>query len=198
MMRGTSRGAYFVVKFVLLSSLSISNDQKQDLSSVTMVQITLPDQQATQNLGYRLGQLLPAGSILLLNGDLGSGKTTFVQGLGQGLGITDLIVSPTFTLICEYPEGRLPLYHLDLYRLQPEEVAELYLEAYWQGQEHALGIVAIEWAERLNELPTAFLQIDLDIVDAARQVRLRAHGSLYQPILEQLEFVLPDLTQPRE
>ena len=79
---------------------------------------------------------LPPDTILLLKGDLGAGKTTLVQGIGigGGLGITDAIVSPTFTLINEYPEGRLPLYHLDLYRLEPAEVRSLYLEKYWEGR----------------------------------------------------------------
>ncbi|MGB5596008.1 MAG: tRNA (adenosine(37)-N6)-threonylcarbamoyltransferase complex ATPase subunit type 1 TsaE, partial [Crocosphaera sp.] len=87
--------------------------------------LILPNFEATKALGQQLGQNLPEGSVLLLKGDLGAGKTTLVQGIGEGLGITDPIVSPTFTLINEYNQGRLPLYHLDLYRLQPEEVVEL-------------------------------------------------------------------------
>jgi len=71
------------------------------------------------------------------------------------------IVSPTFTLINEYTEGRLPLYHLDLYRLQPSQVESLNLESYWEGVEMPLGIVAIEWAERLEYKPTSFMSIHL-------------------------------------
>src|SRR3712207_9003146 len=100
-----------------------------------MTKIFLADAQATRSLGVKLGQSLSAGSVILLQGDLGAGKTTLVQGIGAGLGITDSIVSPTFTLINEYPEGRLPLYHLDLYRLQPQEVEALQLETYWEGVE---------------------------------------------------------------
>jgi tRNA threonylcarbamoyladenosine biosynthesis protein TsaE len=137
-------------------------------------------------LGAQLGQILPAGTVLLLNGDLGSGKTTLVQGLGQGLGIDELIVSPTFTLVCEYPEGRIPLYHLDLYRLQPAEVDELYVDAYWEGTDYLLGIVAIEWAERLMHLPTEYLQMDLATVNSGRQARLQAVGALHQQVLQQL------------
>jgi tRNA threonylcarbamoyladenosine biosynthesis protein TsaE len=92
---------------------------------------------------------------------LGSGKTTFTQGLAQGMGIFDSIVSPTFTIINEYTSGRLPLYHLDLYRLTPEEVDDLHLESYWLGLEAELGIVAIEWAERLSYLPDSYLRIEL-------------------------------------
>ena len=126
-----------------------------------MTKIFLANAQATRSLGISLGQFLPAGSVILLEGDLGAGKTTLVQGMGEGLGITDAIVSPTFTLINEYPEGRLALYHLDLYRLQPVEVEELNLESYWEGMEVPLGIVAIEWAERLPYLPPSYLHLYL-------------------------------------
>lgn len=154
--------------------------------------IELPDEQATRQLGCWLGQWLPAGTVLLLNGDLGSGKTTLVQGLGQGLGIEEPIVSPTFTLICEYPEGRVPLYHLDLYRLQPEEVDELYVDAYWEGTDYSPGIVAIEWAERLIHLPTEYLQIDLTTLNSGRQAQLQAIGALPQQTLQQLASMLVD------
>jgi tRNA threonylcarbamoyladenosine biosynthesis protein TsaE len=122
--------------------------------------IELVDASATQTLGVELGRSLNAGSVLLLTGDLGSGKTTFVQGLAQGLGIEDAVVSPTFTIINEYSSGRLPLYHLDLYRLNAAEIADLNLESYWLGIESELGIVAIEWAERLSYLPAEYLRIE--------------------------------------
>ena len=132
--------------------------------------IVLPDAEATRQLGRNLAQSLPPGSVILLEGDLGSGKTTLVQGLGEGLGIKDPIVSPTFTLINEYPEGRIPLYHLDLYRLEPQEVEALNLEAYWEGIEFPPGIVAIEWAERLSYKPNNYLQISLTYqTDGSRQ-----------------------------
>ena len=123
--------------------------------------VQLPDAKATQALGIELGKSLPVGSVLLLTGDLGSGKTTLVQGLAQGLEIEDAIVSPTFTIINEYLGARLPLYHLDLYRLTSAEVADLDLESYWLGLETELGIVAIEWAERLSNLPTDYIRIEL-------------------------------------
>jgi tRNA threonylcarbamoyladenosine biosynthesis protein TsaE len=123
--------------------------------------VQLLDAKATQALGIELGKSLPAGSVLLLTGDLGSGKTTLVQGLAQGLEIEDAIVSPTFTIINEYLGARLPLYHLDLYRLNVAEVDELYLESYWSGLETELGVVAIEWAERLSNLPPDYIRIEL-------------------------------------
>ena len=123
------------------------------------MKIFLADAEATRSLGVALGKSLGAGSVILLQGDLGSGKTTLVQGIGEGLGLTSPIDSPTFTLINEYIEGRLPLYHLDLYRLQPEEVTALNVETYWEGVEVPLGIVAIEWAERLPYKPDSYLSI---------------------------------------
>lgn len=144
-----------------------------------MPSVHLPDHDATQNFGSLLGRSLPAGSVLLLAGDLGSGKTTFVQGIAAGLGVMDPVVSPTFTLINEYPEGRIPLYHLDLYRLSPAEVSELYLENYWLGLEFPLGIVAIEWAERLPYLPSNYLNLNFTYLeDMSRQVEITAIGSI--------------------
>ena len=123
--------------------------------------VKLPDAMDTHALGVEFGKSLTAGSVLLLTGDLGSGKTTLVQGLAVGMGIVDAIVSPTFTIINEYFSGRLPLYHLDLYRLETTEVDELNLESYWLGIETELGIMAIEWAERLTYLPSEYLRIEL-------------------------------------
>lgn len=137
------------------------------------MKIFLPDAAETRALGIILGQSLSAGSVILLEGDLGAGKTTLVQGIGEGLSIIDPIVSPTFTLINEYTEGRLPLYHLDLYRLQPEEVEALQLESYWEGIEMPLGIVAIEWAERLQYEPPHHLRVQLTYsAESGRQANL--------------------------
>ena len=143
--------------------------------------IVLPDAGATRSLGFMLGQTLPAGSLLLLQGDLGSGKTTLVQGIGEGLGIQDTIDSPTFTLINEYLDGRVPLYHFDLYRLDATAAAALYPETYWEGTEVELGIVAIEWSERLLYKPSSYLNIDLtDEAEVGRQARVSAIGHCYE------------------
>ncbi|HBE19284.1 MAG TPA: tRNA (adenosine(37)-N6)-threonylcarbamoyltransferase complex ATPase subunit type 1 TsaE [Cyanobacteria bacterium UBA11149] len=140
--------------------------------------IFLPNAEATKSLGIKLGKSLPPGSTILLEGDLGAGKTTLVQGIGEGLGIADPIVSPTFTLINEYPEGRIPLYHLDLYRLKVTEVEELNLETYWEGTENPLGIIAIEWAERLPYLPQTYLNLELThSKDTGRYAQLTPFGN---------------------
>jgi tRNA threonylcarbamoyladenosine biosynthesis protein TsaE len=159
---------------------------------MTAIALSLPDANATRKLGNLLGQTLPAGTVLLLEGNLGSGKTTLVQGIGEGLGITEAIASPTFTLVNEYLEGRIPLYHLDLYRLQPSEVATLYLESYWDGLENPLGIVAIEWAERMEQRPPNYLRIRLIGAETpARQVYLEEIGQLPIRLSELLEIYEP-------
>lgn len=142
-----------------------------DRQSVVMA---LPHEQATRRLGQHLGRCLPAGTVLLLSGNLGSGKTTLIQGLGLGLGITDPISSPTFTLVNEYLEGRIPLYHIDLYRLDAAEVDSLYLDTYWDEQETAPGIVAIEWAERLSQPLPAAIALSLTPSGTGRQAHITA------------------------
>ncbi|BAZ09410.1 hypothetical protein NIES4071_12180 [Calothrix sp. NIES-4071] len=126
-----------------------------------MIKLTLANAEHTHELGLKLGRALPALSVILLEGDLGAGKTTLIKGIGEGLGITDPIVSPTFTLINEYTSSRIPLYHLDLYRLEQNEVEALNLENYWEGIEVIPGIVAIEWAERMPYKPNSYINIHL-------------------------------------
>lgn len=134
--------------------------------------IVLPDAAATSAWGESLAASLTANTVLLLFGDLGAGKTTLIQGLGKGLGITDAIVSPTFTLINEYHEGRLPLYHFDLYRLEPAGASQLYPELYWEGEEFEPGVTAIEWSERLQFLPPQYQEIHLrHTADGQRELR---------------------------
>ncbi|MBD2777442.1 tRNA (adenosine(37)-N6)-threonylcarbamoyltransferase complex ATPase subunit type 1 TsaE [Iningainema tapete] len=140
------------------------------------MKISLSNAAATRALGISLAQSLSANSVILLEGDLGAGKTTLVQGIGEGLGITESIVSPTFTLINEYTQGRLPLYHLDLYRLEPEEVAALNLETYWEGIEVIPGIVAIEWAQRMPYKPNSYLSLRLVAVDGSRYAEITPHN----------------------
>ncbi len=147
--------------------------------------ITLSDPEATQQLGQRLGEYLPAGTIILLAGDLGAGKTSLVQGIGRGLGITEPILSPTFTLINEYTQGRLPLYHFDLYRLKPEEVFSLQIDNYWEGVEVNLGITAIEWSERLPYKPTQYIQISLKFSEGGGRVaEIKTVGLINLPLFE--------------
>ena len=106
----------------------------------------------TAAIGRSLARTLAAGDVVLLTGDLGAGKTAFVKGVAEGLGVpADEVTSPTFTLVQEYRGGRLTLFHVDLYRLDdPREIADLGLDELGEG-----GVLAIEWAEKL---PAAFPQ----------------------------------------
>jgi len=103
----------------------------------------------TFEFGRMLGEKLTAGTIICLSGDLGTGKTVFTKGLAKGLGISEPVVSPTFTIVQEYKEGRIPLYHFDTYRIDdPDEMYEVGLDDYLFGD----GICVIEWAETIKEL----------------------------------------------
>ncbi len=150
----------------------------------------------TQAIATQLAQLAAAGTIILLEGNLGSGKTTFMQAFGRALGISSTITSPTFTLIDEYTEGRLPLYHIDLYRLEPSQVPSLHLEEYWRGQDFPLGIVAIEWASKLSNIPHDHLQINI----SAPKLTTRSPSSEPSPNLKTLDLdpdFLEDLPEDR-
>lgn len=99
--------------------------------------------------GKKIGMEALPGAVITLSGDLGVGKTVFAQGLAKGLDIDDAITSPTFTIVQVYEEGRLPLYHFDVYRIaDPDEMYEIGFEDYFYGQ----GVTLIEWAELIDEL----------------------------------------------
>ena len=103
----------------------------------------------TFELGKSFGEKAVKGQIYTLDGDLGCGKTVFTQGFASGLGITEPVSSPTFTILQEYEEGRLPLYHFDVYRIgDPEEMDELGFEEYLYGE----GVCLIEWATIIDEI----------------------------------------------
>ncbi len=112
-----------------------------------MESLTLTNRDATIALGKKIGQQLVAGDVLVLDGDLGAGKTTFTKGLAAGLEIPDIIKSPTFTIIHEYQDGRLPLYHMDAYRLENGGAEDLGLEEYFDGD----GVSVVEWAEFVED-----------------------------------------------
>ena len=144
----------------------------------------------TRLLGSHLGKLAQVGDIFLLSGDLGTGKTCLVQGIAYGLAIKEYPFSPSFVIVREY-HGRLPLYHVDLYRLDHiEEIADLGLEEYLHGN----GICVVEWAEKgLQILPSRNLFISLDYIPASeteRTIYLEPEGERYHKLLEQLKSIL--------
>jgi tRNA threonylcarbamoyladenosine biosynthesis protein TsaE len=139
----------------------------------------------TQQLGRYLGELARPGDIYLLIGNLGAGKTCLTQGIAWGLGSTDYALSPTFVLMRELI-GRLPLYHIDLYRLdQIEEISDLGLDDYLFGQ----GLCVIEWAEKgISVLPADHLTIKIDYLsDTERRFEFDACGKTYEKLLTRLK-----------
>ncbi len=135
----------------------------------------------TMKLGKRLGNLLYRPEIILLTGNLGTGKTIFVKGIARGLDITDNVNSPSYTLIKEY-EGRLPLYHMDLYRLDDEkDLYNIGFEEYLNDD----GIVVIEWPELAREfLPSHCIAIDIKIgKDNNREILIKAREEIKKGLL---------------
>ena len=102
----------------------------------------------TERLGAAMAEKLPAGSVVAFSGDLGAGKTAFVRGMARGLGVTERVTSPTFTIVNEYEGGRLPLFHFDLYRLGSAD--ELF-DIGWEDYLARGGICAVEWSENVAE-----------------------------------------------
>ena len=125
-----------------------------------------------------LGRKLQAGDILVLTGELGAGKTTFTKVIGLGLDIHQMIKSPTYTIAREY-QGRLPLYHLDVYRIG-DDPDSIDLDEYLFND----GVTVIEWGNLLGQaLPDAYLEIIFDYVADGRAIKLVAHGDHYQQYL---------------
>ena len=127
-----------------------------------MVEIITNSAAETAELGRKIGTALKPHDILALSGPLGAGKTTLIQGLAEGWGVADYVTSPTFILINEY-QGRLPFYHIDLYRLENfSQIEDLGITEYFEKQ----GVVVIEWAEKLGDLkPTDCQEIKIEILD---------------------------------
>lgn len=120
-------------------------------------------EQETLELGKKLAQEAQPGQVFSLVGDLGVGKTVFTKGMAEGLGITEPVSSPTFTIVQVYEEGRMPFYHFDVYRIgDPEEMDEIGYEDYFYGQ----GICLVEWANLIEELmpeDTIHITIEKDL-----------------------------------
>lgn len=142
----------------------------------TLFEEAVEDEEATERLGFNLASLFRAGDVIALFGELGAGKTCLVRGLAKGLGVEKgLVSSPSFSLINEYP-GTVPLFHMDCYRLGPEEeIYDLGLEEYFDSP----GISVIEWAERIRNLPEERLELSIAILDESRRrIRIKAYGRL--------------------
>lgn len=132
---------------------------------------------AMQALGRELAASLQPGDVVMLHGDLGAGKTTFTQGVAQGLGIDSPVQSPTFTLVREHDAPTMRLYHLDLYRLDsPDELEDIGYEVYINPPD---GVSLIEWPERAGDwLPDRFLLVHIEhLGEDRRSVEFTQHGA---------------------
>lgn len=151
-----------------------------------MIKIISKSTEQTNQLGIELGKLLQPQDIICLTGDLGAGKTAFTKGIGIGLEIEEFITSPTYTIINEY-EGRIPLFHFDVYRLEGvEEMYELGYEEYFFGD----GAVVIEWADVVKDIiPDERLWITIlrGKEEDTREILLDASGDRYTTMLKELE-----------
>jgi tRNA threonylcarbamoyladenosine biosynthesis protein TsaE len=142
----------------------------------------------TQLLGSYLGELAKKADVFLLEGELGTGKTCLVQGIARGLDVKEYAFSPSFVIFREY-HGRLPLYHIDFYRLDHiEEIADLGLEEYFYGD----GVCVVEWAEKgLEIVPRDNLLITLHYIPASetqRSICLKPQGERYYELTKQLKM----------
>lgn len=136
----------------------------------------------TQQFAEKLAKLLQPGDVIALEGDLGAGKTTFTKGLAVGLGIKRTVNSPTFTIIKEY-HGTMPLYHMDVYRVE-NEFEDLGFDEYFSGD----GVTVVEWAHLIgDQLPTENLKIFLyHDHENGRKIELQPSGSRYEQLCEEI------------
>jgi len=149
-----------------------------------MLKITTYSAKQTKEIAYKIGKTLSKGKLIILTGDLGAGKTTFTQGLAQGMGITKMVTSPTFTIMKVY-QGELPLYHIDAYRLEGL-TQDLGLEEMMDDD----GVCVIEWPLFIsNALPKDYLNIDIKrINDDTRLLTFIPKGKEYEKVLEVIEL----------
>ncbi len=153
--------------------------------SISCLELISHSPEQTQKFGAGIGELCLAGDVFLLAGSLGAGKTCLTQGIAWGLDIKEYAASPSFVVVREL-YGRLPLYHIDLYRLDHvEEIVELGLDDYLYGN----GVCVVEWAEKgLSVLPAEHLLIQIShLSDDERRLQLKPSGKRYLDILAQLK-----------
>ncbi len=140
----------------------------------------------TMEIGRQLGEKCNAGDIFCLIGDLGTGKTHFTKGLAEGLGVTDYITSPTFTIVNEYESGRLKLYHFDVYRVNdPDEIYAIGFDEYIFSD----GVSIIEWANYIEELiPEEYIKVTLEKLpekgEEFRKIIIESYGKRYDYVKE--------------
>ena len=141
-----------------------------------MMQITTHSADETQALGQKLASRLAPGDVIAYFGDLGAGKTAFTRGLAQGLGITDPVTSPTYTIVNEYLSGRMPLFHFDMYRLSTSE--ELF-DIGWEDYLARGGVCAVEWSENMDDALTDAICVRIERTgDDSRRITISGGNEL--------------------
>ena len=130
----------------------------------------------TEAIGAALGKILNPGTVLAYRGDLGAGKTAFTRGLARGLGCTDIVTSPTYTIVNEYLGGRLPLFHFDMYRLRSSD--DLF-DIGWDDYLDRNGICAVEWSENVDDAMENAVYITIEkLGEESRRITIEGGGSL--------------------
>lgn len=163
------------------------NKWKNESKGCDILQFTSNCPEDTEKIGECLGSIAKKGYILCLTGDLGTGKTQFTKGFARGLGVSDFVTSPTFTIINEY-QGRLPLYHFDVYRIKSiDEMYDLGYEEYFFGD----GVTIIEWAELISEIiPPENIKVsikkDLEEGMDFRSIEIETSGEMYDGIFREM------------
>lgn len=146
-----------------------------------MVKIVLHNEKETIDFGRRLGAVLKPGDLITMEGDLGAGKTTMTKGIGEALGVKRVINSPTFNILKVY-QGHIPLYHMDVYRLEGA-FQELGFEEYFDGD----GVCVVEWAKFVEEeLPKERLALTFNHLESGRELTIEAVGERYEQIVKKV------------
>ncbi|MDD7183599.1 tRNA (adenosine(37)-N6)-threonylcarbamoyltransferase complex ATPase subunit type 1 TsaE [Peptostreptococcus porci] len=151
-----------------------------------MKKIFLENEESTKKIGEIIGEKLFNGAILCLNGDLGAGKTTLTKSIAKALRIDEDITSPTFTIVNEYTEGSIPLYHFDVYRIgEADEMYDIGFDEYINSD----GICIIEWSSIIRDiLPKERLEINLNYSGMGREMEIISYGDKYKKIVEEMNI----------
>lgn len=151
-----------------------------------MKKIFLENEESTKKIGEIIGEKLFNGAILCLNGDLGAGKTTLTKSIAKALKIDEDITSPTFTIVNEYTEGSIPLYHFDVYRIgEADEMYDIGFDEYINSD----GICIIEWSSIIRDiLPKERLEINLNYSGMGREMEIISYGDKYKKIVEEMNI----------
>lgn len=149
-----------------------------------MKKIFLENEESTKKIGEIIGEKLFNGAILCLNGDLGAGKTTLTKSIAKALKIDEDITSPTFTIVNEYTEGSIPLYHFDVYRIgEPDEMYDIGFDEYINSD----GVCIIEWSSIIRDiLPKERLEINLNYSGMGREIEIISYGDKYKKMVEEM------------